>query len=173
MSMRQRILPRIAAGVLVLFLGLQLIRMPMENHGEAEGPQSFAAVLHPPVKVLRFLRDSCYDCHSNHSRYPWYAHVQPFGWLVAKHVREGRRSLNLSEFGTLGHNAQAQRLEYILDATNEGDMPYWTYRILHPDSTPSPQQMAAITGWMKETIATFETKNAAKSPRGGAESPGK
>lgn len=156
----RRILLRIAQGLLALFLVIQLIRKPMDNDKEAEGPKSFAATMNPPVKVLRYLRDSCYDCHSNHTRYPWYAYVQPFGWIVAGHIRDGKRSLNLSEFSTLSKNAQNKRLEYMLDAANEGDMPFWTYRMLHPNSPPSPTQMAAITGWMKETLAA---QNTAKS----------
>lgn len=173
MALFKRILRRVPAAFLILFLLLQFIRKPMDNHGEAEGPKSFAEQFNPPVKVLRFMRDSCYDCHSNCTRYPWYAHVQPFGWIVAKDIREGKRSLNLSEFGTLGKKAQAQRLEYILDATNEGDMPYWTYRMLHPDARPSAQQMAAVTTWMKEAVANFDIKTGAESPHATSAQPGK
>lgn len=161
---RARILRRIVLGGIALLLGAQFIRSPLDNRGEAEGPRSLAARLNPPEPVLHYLREACYDCHSDHTRYPWYAQVQPVGWVVARHVRKGKRSLNLSTFGTLGKTAQVARLEWMLDDINEGEMPDWSYRLLHPQAQPSAPQLAAITGWMQNAIATIDTKHDPTKP---------
>src|SRR3954469_5582449 len=29
---------------------------------------------------------ACFDCHSNHTKWPWYADVAPFSWVVQKDV---------------------------------------------------------------------------------------
>ena len=37
---------------------------------------------------------ACFDCHSNETAWPWYAHMAPLSWLVQRDVDEGRRALN-------------------------------------------------------------------------------
>ncbi|HEY3620218.1 MAG TPA: heme-binding domain-containing protein, partial [Candidatus Sulfotelmatobacter sp.] len=48
----------------------------------------------------RVLVRACGNCHSNHTDWPWYSHVAPVSWWIARDVREGRESLNLSEWET-------------------------------------------------------------------------
>ena len=158
MTTRTRLLRRVSLGCLALLLGAQFIRSPMDNRGVAEGPQSLAAKLTPPAPVLQYLREACYDCHSDHSRYPWYAYVQPVGWVVARHIQQGKRAINLSTFGTLGTTSQISRLEWMLDDINEGEMPDWSYRLMHPNSKLTPTQLAEITDWMQKTVAAIDTK---------------
>lgn len=50
--------------------------------------------------VASILKQSCYDCHSNNTVYPWYANVQPVTWWLQDHVNEGKKELNFSEFAT-------------------------------------------------------------------------
>src|SRR5438874_1058331 len=52
-----------------------------------------------PAEVTAVLRRSCYDCHSNETRWPWYAYVAPVSWLVADDVKDGRAKLNFSSWG--------------------------------------------------------------------------
>ena len=47
-----------------------------------------------PDPIMAVLRNSCYDCHSNETRWPWYSRVAPLSWRIAQHVREGRGHLN-------------------------------------------------------------------------------
>src|SRR5438477_12923142 len=51
-----------------------------------------------PKRILQILDRSCADCHSDQTHWPWYSSVPPVSWIVAKHVRDGRRFLNLSRF---------------------------------------------------------------------------
>ena len=92
---------KILLGLAVVFLVIQFIR-PAKNLSAATafaGPADIT-VLHPPSPAVRqILAESCYDCHSNHTRYPWYAEIQPVSWWLAHHIKEGRRELNFSEFG--------------------------------------------------------------------------
>ena len=36
-----------------------------------------------PPDVRRVLEESCFDCHSNQTEWPWYSHLAPASWLVA------------------------------------------------------------------------------------------
>jgi hypothetical protein len=49
----------------------------------------------------KFLKTSCYDCHSNNTAYPWYNNIQPVKWWLADHVNSGKRHLNFDEFNTI------------------------------------------------------------------------
>jgi mono/diheme cytochrome c family protein len=40
----------------------------------------------------------CFDCHSNQTAWPWYAHLAPISWLIESDVNEGRRAVNFSEW---------------------------------------------------------------------------
>ena len=64
---------------MVLFLAVQFWR-PVRNEAAAPGPNDIN-VKHPvPANVQALLKRACYDCHSNNTRYPWYAEVQPVRW---------------------------------------------------------------------------------------------
>jgi hypothetical protein len=52
-----------------------------------------------PDSVQDVLKNACYGFHSNDINYPWYSYIQPIGWLMAKHIKQGKEDLNFSEFG--------------------------------------------------------------------------
>jgi hypothetical protein len=37
-----------------------------------------------PAEVKTILERSCFDCHSNRTRWPGYSRVAPVSWLVAR-----------------------------------------------------------------------------------------
>src|SRR5580704_5332931 len=76
------------------FIGIQFIRPALPN------PPVIAELQAPP-EVKEILRNSCYSCHSNETRLPWFDEVVPAFWIVTRDVREARRHLNFSEIGKL------------------------------------------------------------------------
>ena len=48
-----------------------------------------------PADVKTILAKACNDCHSNNTRYPWYANIQPVDWWLNKHVKTEKRELIL------------------------------------------------------------------------------
>ncbi len=69
---------------------------------------------------------SCYDCHSNLTRWPWYSNVAPMSWLVQHDVDEGRSVLNFSEWDRFQLSP-----EEVAEAVAEGEMPPRQYTLLH------------------------------------------
>ena len=67
----------------------------------ANNEANFINVFATPGNVQAILKKACYDCHSNESKYPWYANVQPFGWFLEDHIQEGRKELNFSTFASV------------------------------------------------------------------------
>ncbi|MBS1557568.1 MAG: heme-binding domain-containing protein [Bacteroidetes bacterium] len=138
---------KIGYAIATVFVVIQFIR-PTRNTGEAEGQNFIATKYALPTEVQSILKQSCYDCHSNQTHYPWYASVQPIGWWIQySHVNEGKQHLNFSEFATYSDKRAKHKLEEIGDEIKEGGMPLGTYTFMHPEATLSEQQAKAIMDW--------------------------
>lgn len=100
-----------------------------------------------PAEVMTVLRESCYDCHSNQTRWPWYSYVAPVSWFVADHVRVGRANLNFTEWDQ--YDADTRR--FLIDATwhevNQGEMPLESYLKMHADARLTPEDKAILQAW--------------------------
>lgn len=142
-------LKKIFLALLVLFTAAQVIRPARDVASAATSRDDFLARHSPPATVAQTLRAACYDCHSNETRYPWYAQVQPFGWMLDKHVREGRRALNFSEFGRLPAKRARKKLEACIDAVSDGQMPLRSYTWIHRDAKLSEREADALVAWME------------------------
>ena len=133
-------------GLLAALLLIQLVR-PTMNAGPAEGPQSIVATRPVPDDIKAILRRACYDCHSNATHYPWYAQVQPVGWWLNRHVREGKRELNFSEFSTYVTKRAARKLEHVADEVHDRKMPLKSYLLMHPEARLSDADVKRLNDW--------------------------
>ncbi|TAK62599.1 MAG: cytochrome C, partial [Bacteroidetes bacterium] len=68
-----------------------------------------------PAEVESMLKTSCYDCHSNTTTYPWYASVQPVGWWLADHIKDGKDELNFDEFASYSPRRQYKKFNEIVE----------------------------------------------------------
>lgn len=121
----------------------QLIRPDLAN--PPANPQH--AIQNVPPDVDAILRRSCYDCHSNETRWPWYARVSPVSWLLKHDVDEGRQELSFSEFGTYPPKKAAKKLQESCKEVKEGEMPLWQYLPLHPDAKLSEADKRTLCSW--------------------------
>jgi Haem-binding domain len=103
----------------------------------------------PPVKAA--LRNACYDCHSNRTRWPWYGAIAPASWLVAHEVNEGCRRLNFSDWDAYGSDPGTARhkLNEIANFVTSGKMAPWYYLMLHPGARLSRAQRDMVVGWAR------------------------
>jgi len=150
-----RVLKKIAVGIAVVFVALQFFR-PERSLVAASDEEDLINVLPPPPGVRETLVNSCYDCHSNQTRYPWYASIQPFAWFLDHHVEEGRMHINFSEFGGLPPRRAVQVLEACGDEVAEKEMPLWSYTLAHPAARLTEAQRADLVAWM--TTAAEEAR---------------
>jgi hypothetical protein len=109
-----------------------------------------------PENVQSILKRSCYDCHSNHTVWPWYSNVAPISWFVVSDVNEGRRKMNLSEWGKLTEKKQIKRLTDICDEITENRMPLGQYVIIHGDAKLSDTDKDVLCKWVKSVTKEGE-----------------
>jgi hypothetical protein len=131
----------------ILFVTLQFIRTP-KNVAAGPDPRDILAIHPAPPAVEEILRNACYDCHSNTTRYPWYAEIQPLSWWIASHVQKGKKHLNFSTFFDYSVKRADSKLEAAADEVTEGAMPPPSYQLAHPDARLTPEQTQALTDWI-------------------------
>lgn len=149
---------KILFGLLILFIAIQFIR-PAKNKSGQVLPTDIIKKVNVPDKVLNIFKNTCYDCHSNNTRYPWYINIQPMGWVMANHIKNGKEDLNLSEFGSYSKRKQANKLKAIAKSVNDGSMPLPSYTIMHTDAKLSEEDKNVIINWASNTKDSIELKN--------------
>lgn len=131
---------------LSLFAIAQFIR-PARTNPTTDQQQALESRLQVDPKVEAILERSCADCHSNHTRWPWYSNVAPVSWFVIGHVNDGRRDLNLSEWGKYDQRRQSQRLDQMCGLAKAGVMPLSSYTPLHPGSKLTEADVKILCDW--------------------------
>jgi cytochrome c553 len=103
--------------------------------------------------VLEVLQQSCYDCHSNETKWPWYAYVAPVSWMVTRDVNGARHHINFSEWGDMTAAKRSHAPDNMLDEINEGGMPLPNYLKMHPDAKLSAEDIATLKQWAAQMDA--------------------
>ena len=153
-----KILKKILLGLFIVFILIQFIR-PAHNFSGQVLPTDITKTINVPDKILDVYKNSCYDCHSNDTRYPWYVNIQPMGWIMADHVKKGKANLNFSEFGTYSKRKQSNKLRSLAETINNSSMPVFSYTIMHTDAKINKENKKLITDWVAKTRDSLNLKN--------------
>jgi hypothetical protein len=133
----------LALAVLVI---IQFFR-PEKNLGEPYVGTDFIHVSQVPDSLATVFLNSCYDCHSNNTRYPWYGNVAPFSWYLNGHIKEGKAHVNFSSWGIMDKAQKITTLDEICEEITDGAMPLKSYLLFHRSSRLSAQDIRAICEW--------------------------
>jgi len=142
------LIARLGTVLLVLILVIQLLPRTL-NQGRGIKEKDISSVYPMPENVQTIFKRSCYDCHSNHTEYPWYAHLQPVRYLMDKHVEQGKEVFNFNVYATYSIRKKAHKLESLETSVKDGSMPLHSYLLLHKDAKLSPQDLALVLGWLR------------------------
>lgn len=152
----KRIIRRILIIGFVIFLLMQLYQ-PARNKDKGQVlPSHITSLYDVPDSVKVIFASTCYDCHSNNTRYPWYSYIQPGRLFMEWHIRNGKKELNLSEFGNYSKRRQESKLESISKQVKSGKMPLSSYTLLHKNSKLTPRQKETVTRWIDTILKTNE-----------------
>lgn len=110
-----------------------------------------------PENVKGILQKACFDCHSNTTKYPWYANIQPIAWWMDDHVNEGKGELNFSIFGSYTLKKQDHKLEEISEQIVD-EMPLLSYTIAHKEAKLSKVEKEELTLWVNNLRKEIQTK---------------
>lgn len=146
-----------AISLVVVFIIIQFIR-PERNNNPTVTSIDFNQMYPIPDSVNKVLEKACYDCHSNVTRYPWYANFQPVAWWLNDHIMEGKKELNFSEFGKRTPPKQAKKLKKLAKEVKEGGMPLDSYTWTHKDAILTEQEKQMIINWATDLSKQISAK---------------
>jgi len=127
-------------GSCVVLVAMQLIR-PERSNPPVKPESALDAQYEVPAEVERILERACADCHSNRTKWPWYSQVAPVSWLLADHVKDGRRHMNLDDL------SEDVSVKDICKELRLGTMPMKGYLLLHPEAKLSGAEIQAVCAW--------------------------
>ena len=148
---------RILIALLLIFILIQFFRIDKTNP-ESDPSKDFITITNPPDEIKDMLKESCYDCHSHESKYPWYTNIAPISWWVKHHINEGREHLNFSIWGDYSEKKANHKLEECYEEVEEGEMPMSSYLIMHSHAGLSEQEIDQMVEWFK-SIGNFEEED--------------
>jgi hypothetical protein len=142
----------ILSALILLFMVIQFIPSGIPvNKPEDERSISKSTIVTGPV--LEQLRKSCFDCHSDQVRLPWYEKLAPASWLLSDHINKGKASLNFSEWEDYSKREKIGLLEEIRDEVESGNMPLKSYLLIHREARLNPEIISFLSKWTEESSA--------------------
>lgn len=126
--------------IIVLIL-IQFIRIDKKNPST-----NLDLMIKAPKNIQMMLENSCYDCHSNVSKYPWYSNIAPFSWVIKEHIDDGRKALNFSIWERYSKKDKKKKLKKIFRVVY-ASMPPKSYLFLHKEAQLSIKQRKEIRDW--------------------------
>ncbi len=161
-------LKRFLTFLLVAFLVIQFFR-PEKNVSKAVAVNDISLKYNIPAEVQTVLKASCYDCHSNNTKYPWYNNIQPIAWYLEDHVKEAKKELNFNEFATYKIARQYRKLEEIINEVEMDEMPIESYTLIHGGTELNTAQKTMIINWatvLRNTIkANYPEDSLVRKPK--------
>lgn len=97
---------------------------------------------------------ACFDCHSNHTRWPWYANLAPFSWVVQFDVDNAREVVNFSEW-----NRTYALANYSGRRTRDGNMPPAKYMVAHPEAQLTDAEREELARGLDATLLPDQSSN--------------
>ena len=153
-----KLIRKILIGLLVVFIAIQFYR-PEKNISRENDTAMFLRETNPPKEVRTILQNSCFDCHSNNTRYPWYNNIAPVSFWLADHIEEGKSELNFSEWETYSDKKKDHKLEELYEETERRSMPLKEYTWTHKEAKLTDAQIDAVVKWEKDTRSLYQLGN--------------
>lgn len=126
----KKIIKIILIVALIALVVLQFFR-PEKNSGGYESVAAFEFETKPSTQVAGILKESCYDCHSSQTVYPWYSEIAPVSLWLEDHIEDGKKHFNVSDWESYSVKKKDHKLEELFEMVEEGEMPLPSYTWVH------------------------------------------
>ncbi|MFL0353584.1 heme-binding domain-containing protein [Xanthomarina sp. GH4-25] len=135
--------------LLMVFLVAQFFG-PEKNEGNLASIEPFLIETNPPENIKTILRESCFDCHSNVTRYPWYNNITPVNYWLADHVKVGKKHFNFSNWEGSSLKKKDHKFEELIEMIEKEEMPLPSYTWAHSEAKLSKAQRNDLVEWAKQ-----------------------
>jgi hypothetical protein len=155
----KKIIKIVLAILVVGLIAIQFFNRPDKTTTAEITPAHITKVMTVPAGVENILKRSCYDCHSDHTSWPWYSSIAPVSWLVGDDVAKGRKKMNFSQWDKIPVTKREARLNEICEQIKADEMPLPPYLILHGDAKLSQADKDILCQWVEIELKKLEETN--------------
>ena len=141
----------------VLFVLIQFIPYGRTSHTNPPAAKPFQWT-NPRAEAI--AKRSCYDCHSNETKWWWATKIAPFSWLVQHDVDGGRARLNFSDFSGV------PPLAYFKRSITDGRMPKIQYTLIHPNAKLTDSEKRILVSGYRSGLAASGGSSSGSQPGG-------
>jgi hypothetical protein len=138
----------------VLAIGLIALIQLVPYGRQHTNPPAGTPVSWDSPRTLELARRACFDCHSNETRWPWYASIAPLSWRIQGHVDRGRRALDFTAFEP-SRQQVAEAAGEAAESVHKGEMPPQDYLLAHPEANLRPDEKQELERGFAATFAAF------------------
>ena len=157
-----KILKKIGLLLFAIFVIAQFFG-PKKNDGKYSSLDAFISETKPPKNIQVLLEETCFDCHSNSTKYPWYSSVTPVNYWMNDHINEGKSELNFSEWSNYSLKRKEHKFEEIHEEIEHKKMPLDSYTWTHSEAKFTPEQIIALVTWAKGVQQNYKAQLEAKN----------
>lgn len=144
-----RIIKKILWLLLIVFVISQFFG-PDKNEGDLASINAFLEETNPPEDVKLILKESCYDCHSDFTKYPWYNKITPVNYWLSNHIKHGKKHFNVSKWVGNSTKRKDHKFEELIEMVEAKEMPLNSYTWTHTEAKLSDEQIKALVDWAKQ-----------------------
>ncbi len=144
-----KIIKYILLSLLMIFIIAQFFG-PERNEGSVATFDTFLQETNPPDDVRDVLTETCFDCHSDHTRYPWYDKITPVNYWLADHVNEGKEHFNISKWDDYSTKKKDHKFEELIEMVEDKEMPLESYTYTHSEARLTDDQIKSVVDWAKQ-----------------------
>lgn len=156
-----KILKKIGIVLLIIFAIAQFFG-PEKNEGDITSVSAFIAETNPPENVLKIMKESCFDCHSSKTNYPWYNNITPVNYWLADHVKDGKKHLNFSSWSAYSLKKKEHKMDELHEEVEKKEMPLDSYTWTHSEANLTQEQVDEIVAWGKKVQADYKQQMSAQ-----------
>ncbi len=136
--------------LIATFLSILLLQfIPLEKTNPKVND---AVALNTDVKVMEILKKSCYDCHSDETKWSIYSDIAPLSFGVVSHVNDGRLALNFSKYDEIALERKEARLRRAITTVKNDRMPLPSYLTFHDEALMSKAEKIVLIKWFEKEL---------------------
>ena len=140
-------LKKIIIGIILLLVFIQFIPLKETNPKVDE-----SISLHTDENIMKILKKSCYDCHSNETKWSIYSKIAPLSFQIHSNVKIGRAALNFSNWKDIKKDIKIARLKRAIKTVNNKMMPLSEYLSLHEEARMSSDDRKVLVKWLENEL---------------------
>ena len=124
----------------IFLIAIQFIR-PEKNNGGYDQIANFKKDTKPSEEVFSILKKQCFDCHSNQTKYPWYAEISPISLWLDDHIVQGKKKFNMSKWNAYSLKKKDHKLEELIEEVEKGEMPLNSFTWIHGELSENDKNL--------------------------------